>query len=130
MQDLYGVVQERTVLVEGRLQANRQQKTLNSRHHFRPFLLFFFVFSYNFASTLVPFWCSLSTFWLLLVPLGSLLAPLGPLLAPLGPKSGKKQIWRRLGENSGSKSDFILSLIVNFFCKRPVMGCPFRRLFL
>ena len=74
-------------------------------------LLFFSVVSYNFVLLLVSFWCSLPPFWAPFGALGLSFGTLGPSFGALGPQVGKKQIWRKLGENSGSKSDFILSII-------------------
>ena len=67
VQDLYGVVQERTVLVEGRLQANRQQKTSNSRHHFRLSFMVFFCFFIQFCVTFGTFLVLFASFLVLLL---------------------------------------------------------------
>ena len=96
-------------------------------HYFRLSCIAFF-FSYYFVSLLEPFWWSLPPFWAPFGALGLSFGTLGPSFGALGPQAVKKQIWRKLGENSGSKSDFILWQIFSIK-KKTVLGRVLRRSF-
>ena len=61
------------------------------------------------------FWCLLAPFW----------HPWAPFCRPWGPSRNKDR--GELGENSWSKSEFILGSLFSLFSKKSVLGCLFRR---